>query len=74
MFKLIEDHEIMRVYDQAIMIQFKCYYCGYIQRQIYRRRTPEQGNETIKQGNTMEYIGILILISLINYFRKDGRS
>ncbi len=39
MFKLIEDHEIMRVYDQAVMIQFKCYYCGYIQHQIYRRKT-----------------------------------
>ncbi len=34
-YKLIEDHEIMRVYDHAIIIRFECANCGFAQRSRY---------------------------------------
>ncbi len=37
-YKLIEDHEIMRIYAHAVIIRSKCSECGYAHRQIYRRK------------------------------------
>ncbi len=34
-FKLIEDHEIMRVFDHAMIIRFKCASCDFAVRSRY---------------------------------------